>query len=174
LGVVPQQIAGGDIYPSLERGTIDAAEWIGPHDDERLGFAKVAKYYYTPGWWEGNSMGHMIVNAKVWAALPKEYQAAYHAACAETNVVTMAKYDHLNPIAIKKLIGTGTQLRVFPRPVLEACLNAAREQYAEWSDKVPEFKKMYDSYHKYHLDQVAWFKVAEDTYDGFINSIKAS
>lgn len=172
LGVVPQQIAGGDIYPSLERGTIDAAEWIGPHDDERLGFSKVAKYYYTPGWWEGNSMGHMIVNAKTWAALPKEYQAAYQAACAETNIVTMAKYDHLNPIAIKRLVGSGTTLKVFPRPVLEACYKASREQYAEWSDKVPEFKKMYEAYSKYHLDQVAWFKVAEDTYDGFINNIK--
>ena len=55
LGVVPQQIAGGDIYPALEKGTIDAAEWVGPYDDEKLGFQKVAQYYYYPGWWEGGA-----------------------------------------------------------------------------------------------------------------------
>ena len=51
----PQQIAGGDIYPALEKGTIDAAEWVGPYDDEKLGFYKVAKFYYYPGWWEGGT-----------------------------------------------------------------------------------------------------------------------
>ena len=84
----------------------------------------------------------------------------------------MAKYDSINPIALKKLVAAGTQLRAFPRPVMEACYKASNEQYAEWSEKVPEFKKLYDSYHKLHLDQIAWFKVAEDTYDSFINSIK--
>ena len=62
LGVVPQQIAGGDIYPALEKGTIDACEWVGPYDDEKLGFNKVAKYYYYPGWWEGASVGSLYIN----------------------------------------------------------------------------------------------------------------
>ena len=56
LGVVPQQLAGGDIYPALEKGTIDAAEWVGPYDDEKLGFNKIAPHYYYPGWWEGGPM----------------------------------------------------------------------------------------------------------------------
>jgi TRAP-type mannitol/chloroaromatic compound transport system substrate-binding protein len=168
LGVVPQQIAAGDIYPSLEKGTIDAAEWIGPYDDEKLGFAKVAKYYYAPGWWEGNSMGHMIVNLKAWEALPKEYQIAFTTACGESNAMTMAHYDHLNPTALKKLIGGGTQLRRFPNSVMDECRKAALEQYAEWSSKVPEFKKMYDHYNKYHQDQISWFRVAEDSYDTYV------
>jgi len=91
LGVVPQQIAAGDIYPALEKGTIDAAEWIGPHDDDRLGISKVAKYYYTPGWWEGNSSGHMIVNLKAWEALPKEYQQIFAAACGESNSMAIGE-----------------------------------------------------------------------------------
>src|ERR1700761_2345762 len=75
LGVVPQQIAGGDIYPALEKGTVDAAEWVGPYDDEKLGLYKVAKYYYYPGWWEGGPEIDLYVNAKAWADLPKTYQA---------------------------------------------------------------------------------------------------
>jgi TRAP-type mannitol/chloroaromatic compound transport system substrate-binding protein len=71
LGVVPQQIAGGDIYPALEKGTIDAAEWVGPYDDEKLGFQKVAPYYYYPGWWEGGPTLHTLVNLAKWNELPK-------------------------------------------------------------------------------------------------------
>ena len=74
LGVVPQQIAGGDIYPALEKGTIDAAEWVGPYDDEKLGFYKVAQNYYYPGWWEGGPMLH-LVNLDKWNELPKAYQS---------------------------------------------------------------------------------------------------
>src|SRR5438309_5371488 len=72
LGVVPQQIAGGDIYPALEKGTIDAAEWVGPYDDQKLGFNKIAKHYYYPGWWENGSTPEAFVNAKAWESLPKE------------------------------------------------------------------------------------------------------
>ena len=86
LGVVPQQIPGGDIYPALEKGTIDAAEWVGPYDDEKLGFYKVAKNYYYPGWWEGGPEIDAFVNIKAWEALPKDYQAILEAACYEANV----------------------------------------------------------------------------------------
>ena len=75
LGVVPQQIAGGEIYPALEKGTIDAAEWVGPYDDEKLGFYKVAKFYYYPGWWEGGTAQHLMINTATWNELPKNYQA---------------------------------------------------------------------------------------------------
>jgi len=167
MGATPQQIAGGDIYPALEKGTIDAAEWVGPHDDEKLGFQKIAKYYYAPGWWECNSMGHFIVNDKAWATLPKEFQYAFTTACHESNVTTMAKYDHLNPPALRKLIAGGSQLRAFPRAVMEACHKASLEQWKEWSDKFPEFKKMYDSYWKYTGELTQWFRVAEGSYDNY-------
>jgi TRAP-type mannitol/chloroaromatic compound transport system substrate-binding protein len=168
LGVVPQQIAAGDIYPALERGTIDAAEWIGPHDDEKLGFVKVAKYYYTPGWWEPNSQNSMFVNLKAWDALPKEYQAAFSAACGESNTMCMAKYDHVNPTAMKSLISKGALLRRFPESVLDACYKASLEQYDEWSAKHPEFKTMYDSFNKYLKMETDWFQVSEGAMDNFM------
>src|SRR5947199_6324469 len=100
LGVVPQVIAGGDIYPALEKGTIDAAEWVGPYDDEKLGFNKVAKYYYYPGFWEGGPQLVTYINTDEWAKLPKEYQSIVEAACAEANTYMLAKYDAQNPAAL--------------------------------------------------------------------------
>jgi hypothetical protein len=115
LGAVPQQIPGGDIYPALEKGTIDAAEWIGPYDDQKLGFNKVAKFYYYPGWWEGGPQVTAYINSKKWAELPKEYQAIMQIACADAHVDMVAKYDSKNPTALKQLVGSGTQLKQFPK-----------------------------------------------------------
>src|SRR5439155_279870 len=124
VGVVPQQLAGGDIYPSLEKGTIDAAEWVGPYDDEKLGFAKVAKYYYYPGFWEGGPTVHAFANIDKWNELPKSYQAILTNATVNTNTWMAARYDMVNPGALKRLVAGGTQLRPFTNEVLEACLNA--------------------------------------------------
>src|SRR5436309_2153214 len=104
IGVVPQQIAGGDIYPALEKGTLDACEWVGPYDDEKLGFYKVAQYYYYPGWWEGGAMLHFMINADKWNALPKNYQAIVTAAAAYANVKMQARYDAVNPAAMRSLV----------------------------------------------------------------------
>ncbi len=122
LGVVPQQIGGGDIYPALEKGTIDGAEWVGPYDDEKLGFSKVAPFYYYPGFWEGGPTVHAFVNLEKWNALPKAYQAALTAACTYANTQMAARYDMQNPAALKRLVGAGTQLRPFSQEILEACL----------------------------------------------------
>src|SRR5438552_6038791 len=121
LGVVPQTIPGGDIYPALEKGTIDAGEWVGPFDDEKLGFYKVAKFYYTPGWWEGQSMLSAYVNLGEWEKLPKTYQAMLSAACAEANSWMLAKYDAENVAALRRLIANGAQLRSFSKEILDAC-----------------------------------------------------
>src|SRR5450759_1062920 len=133
MGAVPQQIAGGDIYPALEKGTIDGAEWVGPYDDEKLGFYKVAPHYYYPGWWEGGPELDLLVNIKSWEALPKEYQAILEAACAEANISMLAKYDTLNPAALKRLIGNGVQLRPFSNEIMAACYKAANEVAEEIS-----------------------------------------
>ena len=114
LGAVPQQIAGGEIYQALEKGTIDAAEWVGPYDDEKLGFNKVAPHYYYPGWWESNSMYSFYVNSKVWEGLPKEYQAAFEAAAAEANIDMMAEYDFKNPASAAPAGGRGYQAARLP------------------------------------------------------------
>src|SRR6202165_45731 len=102
LGVVPQQLAGGDIYPALEKGTIDAAEWVGPYDDEKLGFNKVAPYYYYPGWWEGGPSLHGFINLAKWNTLPKNYQAAITNAANYANTWMQARYDAQNPAALKR------------------------------------------------------------------------
>src|SRR5205085_1829283 len=143
LGVVPQLIGGPDIYPALEKGTIDAAEWVGPYDDEKLGFNKVAKFYYYPGYWEGGPMLHTLVNLNKWNELPKHYQAALSTACAEANVWMPAKYDELNPISLRRLVASGTQLRPFPRPVLEAAEKAAYELYDELKAKSKHWARIY-------------------------------
>ncbi|HKU98807.1 MAG TPA: TRAP transporter substrate-binding protein [Vineibacter sp.] len=168
LGVVPQQIAGGEIYPALEKGTIDAAEWVGPYDDEKLGFNKVAPYYYYPGWWEGAATGTMYINSKSWSALPPLYQRAVEAACAEVTLWMIGKYDHVNPAALRKLVAGGSKLSAFPVPVLEACMNAANELYAETAAKNAKFAKIYDSWKAYRNEQVLWFRVAEGGFDGFM------
>ncbi|MES2771832.1 MAG: TRAP transporter substrate-binding protein [Pseudomonadota bacterium] len=168
LGAVPQQIPGSDIYPALEKGTIDGAEWIGPYDDQKLGFHKVAKFYYYPGWWEGGAQLSVYVNEKKLAELPKEYQAILELACAEAHVDMMAKYDARNPNAIKQLVGSGTQLRPFPQAVMVACQKAALEVYAETSAKNPEFKKVYEDFKKFRDDQNVWFRIAENAFSSFM------
>ena len=167
LGVVPQQIAAGDIYPALEKGTIDAAEWVGPYDDEKLGFYKVAKYYYYPGWWEAGPELDVLVNLKSWEALPKEYQAILEAACAEENVMMPAKYDALNPDALKRLIANGVKLRPFSNEIMAASYKAANEVYAETSAKNANFKKVYESMVKFRTDHVQWWSIAENRMDNF-------
>src|SRR5215208_4876828 len=121
LGVVPQQIAGGEVYSALEKGTIDAAEWVGPYDDEKLGFYKVAKFYYYPGWWEGGPELDLFVNTKAFADLPKDYQAILESACAKANVDMMAKYDALNPPALRRLLANGVKLQPFSNEIMAAC-----------------------------------------------------
>ena len=121
LGAVPQQIAGGDIYPALEKGTIDAAEWVGPYDDEKLGFQKVAKYYYYPGFWEGGPTVHAFANLDKWNELPKSYQAIVTNAAAYANQWCLAKYDELNPAALKRLLANGVKLHGFSPAIMEAC-----------------------------------------------------
>lgn len=172
VGVVPQQIAGPDIYPSLEKGTIDAAEWVGPYDDYKLGFNKVAKYYYYPGWWEGGPQVSVYVNTKKWAELPKEYQAAFRSACADAHTEMRTRYDAKNPDALKKLVAAGTQLRPFPKDVMEVCYKAAMDLYAEISASNPDFKRIYTDYKKFMDDQNAWFRVAEGSFANFMFSRK--
>jgi TRAP-type mannitol/chloroaromatic compound transport system substrate-binding protein len=167
VGAVPQQLAGGDIYPALEKGTLDACEWVGPYDDEKLGFVKVAKYYYYPGWWEGCGQGHNLINLAKWNELPKSYQSLIISCCNDTWEWVLGKYDAGNPPALKRLLAAGAQLRPFPPAVMEACYKAANEIYADLSRTNPNFKKLYDSVVPFRSDAYAWFQVAELGFDNF-------
>ena len=168
LGVVPQQLAGGDIYPALEKGTIDGAEWVGPYDDEKLGFYKIAPHYYYPGWWEGGPITMAMVNLDKWNSLPKQYQSVLEQAGHFANNWIMAKYDERNPPALKKLIASGTKLHAFPPEVMQASYKAAMELYAEISLTNTNFKKVYKSLTDFANDGYQWFQVAELGFDVFM------
>ena len=168
LGVVPQQIAGGDIYPALEKGTIDAAEWVGPYDDEKLGFYKIAPYYYYPGWWEGGTANHFLVNQEKWSALPKNYQSIVASAAGFCNVEQLGRYDARNPAALKRLVAGGAQLRPFSTAIMEACLKASNEVNAETSAANADYKKVWESIVPFRNDEYLWWQVAEYSYDSFM------
>ncbi|MGL5446952.1 MAG: TRAP transporter substrate-binding protein [Rhabdaerophilum sp.] len=165
IGVVPQQIAPGDIYPALERGTIDAVEFVGPYDDEKLGFNRVAKFYYYPGFWEGGAMLHLCVNLEQWNRLPKAYQAVLQQACESANNWMLAKYDAVNAPAMKRLVSRGTELRAFPVPVLDAAYDAAKAVYAEMAAQNPAFAKGLESVNAYLGEVIPWWKIGEFSYD---------
>jgi TRAP-type mannitol/chloroaromatic compound transport system substrate-binding protein len=168
FGGVPTSIAGGDIYPALEKGTIDAAEWVGPYDDEKLGFYKVAKHYYYPGWWEGGTMISVFINLDKWNALPKSYQAVLTQAAALANSWMVAKYDQLNPPALRRLLAGGAQLHAFSPAIMEACFKAAHELHDEISKTNASFKKVYDSMNAFMKPGYSWLQVAELNYDSFM------
>lgn len=167
MGGVPQNIPGGEIYQALEKGTIDASEWVGPYDDEKLGFQKVAKYYYYPGWWEGGPTLHNLVNLAKWEALPASYKSIIKTASSLANETMQARYDAYNPPALKRLVAGGTQLRPFSPSIMEASLKAANEVYAETSATNPNFKKIYESMAAFRNDQYTWWQVAEFAFDNF-------
>jgi TRAP-type mannitol/chloroaromatic compound transport system substrate-binding protein len=168
LGVVPQTLAGPDIYPALEKGTIDAAEWVGPYDDEKLGFYKVAKHYYYPGWWEGGPNLSFIVNLREWEKLPAVYREAFEAAAAEANLHMLAEYDAKNPAALARLIKQGARLHPFPKDVMGAAYAAANDIFAEEAGRNPVFRRIFDSWNRFRLDVFQWFRVAELNYANFV------
>jgi len=172
LGAVPQNLPGGDIYPALEKGTIDAAEWVGPYDDQKLGFNKVAPHYYYPGWWEGGPQVDLFINTKAYDALTPEYKAIVEAASSHAHVDMQAKYDARNPGALKQLVGAGTKLHRFPKDVMEACFKVSMDYYSELSGKNPAWKKVYEDYNKFRADQVLWFRFAEAAFDDFMQAQK--
>ena len=119
-----------------------AAEWVGPYYDEKLGFYKIAKYYYYPGWWEGGTTNHLLINLAKWNELPKSYKALVEAAAGYANVEEQARYDARNPQALKRLVANGVNLRPFSQAIMEACLKASNEVNAEELAKNPNFKKV--------------------------------
>jgi TRAP-type mannitol/chloroaromatic compound transport system substrate-binding protein len=172
MGGVPQNIPGGDIYPALEKGTIDAAEWIGPYDDQKLGFNKVAPFYYYPGWWEGGLQLDLYINQKAYDALSPENKAIVEAASAYAHVEMQAKYDVKNPTALKQLVGAGAKLRPFPADLMTAAFKTSMALYDELSQKNPSWAKVYGDLAKFRADQNLWFRFTEATFDRFMQSQK--
>jgi TRAP-type mannitol/chloroaromatic compound transport system substrate-binding protein len=161
LGAVPQQIAGGDIYPALERGTIDACEWVGPYDDEKLGFNKVAKYYYTPGVMELEANNVLVVNKAAWASLPPRYQAALRYACGYVMTEMLASYDAKNADAIARLVAGGAVLSVLPDEVVKALRAALETVLDEEAAQSEQFKKIVTNWRAFRANQHRWFSIAD-------------
>jgi TRAP-type mannitol/chloroaromatic compound transport system substrate-binding protein len=167
LGVVPQQIPANEIYPALEKGTIDAAEWVGPYDDEKLGLNKVAPFYYYPAFWEGSAQLSVFINLGAWDGLPIEYKTIIETACADAHNHMQSRYDVDNPAALRRLIAGGAKLTAFPNDVMTAALSATNQLYDETAKANPKFAKVYESWRKFRDDELQWFSVAETTFDTF-------
>jgi TRAP-type mannitol/chloroaromatic compound transport system substrate-binding protein len=172
LGVIAQSLPAGEIYQSLEKGTIDAAEWVGPYDDEKLGLNKVAPYYYYPGWWEGGAELDFYINTKAWASLSAENKAIVEAATDVAARDLVAKYDVYNPAALKRLVAAKAQLRPFSKELMDAGFKSSMEVYAEHSAKSPEFKKIYEDIRSFQRDAILWDRFSEYRYNSYMATVK--
>ena len=172
LGAVPQSIPAGEIYQALEKGTLDAAEWVGPYDDQKLGFNKVAPFYYYPGWWEGGPEVDFFVNRKAFDGLSAENKAIIEAATNVAHVDMLAKYDAMNPKALKQLVAAKTKVLPFSQAVMDASFKASMEVFAQNDAKSPEWKKIYADMRAFQRDQILWFRFAEARFDSFMSSQK--
>ena len=172
IGGVPQNIPGGEIYQALEKGTIDAAEWVGPYDDQKLGFYKVAQHYAYPGWWEGGPELDLFVNQKAYDSLSAEYKAIVEAASSYAHVDMQAKYDARNSAALKQLVAGGAKLFPFPKDLMDAAFKESQALYSEISAKNPRWKKIYDDYASFRRDVNLWFQFTEANFDDFMQKQK--
>ncbi len=172
MGIVSQNIAPGEIYTALEKGTIDAAEFVGPYDDLKLGLNKVAPFYYYPGWWEGGAQLDCFVNKTAYDKLSNENKAIIECAAAYAHIDMQAKYDGRNPVALKQLVAAGTKLLPFPRDVMELAFKESQALYAELSASNPDWKKIYDDWSVFRRDQNLWFRFTEMRFDQFMQAQK--
>jgi TRAP-type mannitol/chloroaromatic compound transport system substrate-binding protein len=170
LGVTVQNLGGGEIFQALQTGAIDAAEWVGPYDDEKLGLNKVAKFYYYPGWWEPGSTFEMQINLNEWNKLPPQYQDAIKAAAYEANATMLARYDARNNQALQSLIKSGVQLRPYSEEILRAAEQASFALYDEFAAKDPDFKAVYQEWQQFRDRIYAWHKLNEGSFTNFVYS----
>jgi TRAP-type mannitol/chloroaromatic compound transport system substrate-binding protein len=172
LGVVAQNMPAGEVYQALEKGTLDATEFVGPYDDEKLGFNKVAPFYYYPGWWEGGAELEFFVGTKAWDALSPENKAIVDAATKVAARDMTAKYDAVNPQALKRLVGAKTQLKPFSKELMDAGFKASMEVFAEHEAKSPEFKTIHQDMRAFQRDQLLWTRFSEFRFDSYMTAVK--
>ena len=167
LGVNVQNLAGGEIFQALQLGTIDAAEWVGPYDDEKLGLHQAASIYYYPGWWEPGSQYSFYFNLDAWNELPETYQAALKAAAGETHANIMARYDARNPGALRSLLDQGVELKRFSDDIMAAARTASFELYEELAAADATYNKIYTAWKEFREQSNRWFSASELAYTDF-------
>ena len=167
LGVNVQVLPGGEIYLALERGAIDAAEWTGPYDDEKLGLAKAAPYYYYPGWWEPGLTLTALVNQQAWQKLTKPYKAMFQTACWEANLNTLSRYDTQNGAALKALVAGGTELVPYSEEIMSKAKRIAFELYNDSAAKDTGFRLIFDQWQSFRRDIYNWNRINELPFASF-------
>ena len=172
IGGVAANIPGGEIYTALEKGTIDAAEWVGPYDDEKLGFQKIAQHYAYPGYWEGGPQLDLHVNTKAYDALSAEYKAIIECAAAYAHTDMQARYDARNSAALKRLVAGGTKLFRFPKDMMDGAFKESMALYSELSATNPAWKKVYEDFSAFRRDVNLWFRFTEAGFDDYMQSAK--
>jgi TRAP-type mannitol/chloroaromatic compound transport system substrate-binding protein len=162
---------GADIYPELERGVIDAAEWIGPHDDMKLGLQNTARYYYYPGWHEPGNTTEFGFNKKAYEALSVDLRRMLDHAAAAVQVYGLTDYHAKNAIALEKLKAEfkgKVEVIQLPVPVLRDLRKLSAEVVREESEKTPMAKKVHASFTKFQALVGPWDHVAEGAYHQFV------
>ena len=167
LGVNVQVLPGGEIYLALDRGAIDAAEWTGPYDDEKLGLSRAARFYYYPGWWEPGPTLTALVNQRAWNKLPTDYQQIFKTACFEANLSMLNRYDNLNGAALKRLVSGGTQLVSYDEQILKAAQEAAFQIYADIADRDTSFRELFRQWQGFRQEIYAWNRVNEFSFASY-------
>lgn len=165
VGATAVLSSGSEIYTNLERGVIDATEWIGPYHDYIMGFHKVAKYYYAPGWHETGSTLENIVNLREYEALPDHLKAVIQTASARMNLWVLSEFEAKNNAYLKKIKEeSNVQLRMFDTAILEILRNKSREVLVEVSKYDDFAKRVYDSYFDFYSQIQNWSKYSEVAY----------
>lgn len=170
LGVTVQTIPGGEIFQALQTGAIDAAEWVGPYDDEKLGLNKVAQFYYYPGWWEPGATLEVQINLNEWKKLPPQYQDALKTAAYESNATMLARYESRNNETLQKLLDGGTQVRPYSTEILAAAEQASFALYDEFAAKDADFKAVYEQWKQFRDRAYAWNKLNEGNFTNYVYS----
>jgi TRAP-type mannitol/chloroaromatic compound transport system substrate-binding protein len=170
LGVTVQAIAGGEIYQALQTGAVDAAEWVGPYDDEKLGFNKVAQFYYYPGWWEPGPSLEVEINLNKWNELPKEYQEIVKTAAFEANMTMLARYDAKNREALKRLVDSGVKLTAYSPEIMTAAEQASFALFDEFAGKDADFKALFDPWKEFRTGVYEWNKINESGFSSYVYS----
>ncbi len=167
LGVTVQNLGGGEIYSALERGAIDATEWVGPYDDEKLGFWRIAKNYYYPGWWEPGPSLSFLVNRAAWDKLPSDYKAVFEAASRQAYGAMQERYDAKNPPALERLLAQGIELRPFSETILKGAREASETLLDDDARQDATYRRILEHWRSFRRESFRWFATAELAYANF-------